>query len=178
MDGHAMLSILLNNLWGYDLIIVIAAIVNLMLFVAIQRQLSAIKTDFVKTSYLQNDWLVGISSGQCDKPDQGALLDVLNHFTKRKHTLDQLSVFYTSLTGIFPLLGILGTVAALLTMTDFNDVAVMVNFSKALSSTFWGVFFGALGKFGEGFFTAETERYDKLYHELRSGFITVGERGE
>lgn len=173
-----MLSILFNNLWGYDLIIIIAAIVNLALFIAIHRQLTAIKTDFVKTSYLQNDWLVGMSSGRRDKPDKAALLEVLNRFTKRKHKLDQLSVFYTSLTSIFPLLGILGTVAALLTMSDFNDVAVTINFSKALSSTFWGVFFGALGKFGEGFFTAETERYDKLYHELRSGFLTAGERGE
>lgn len=53
--------------------------------------------------------------------------------------------WYTNITAIFPLLGILGTVAAL--VKEFDDIEGLTgNFMIALSTTFWGIFFAIIFK--------------------------------
>ena len=51
--------------------------------------------------------------------------------------------WYANITAIFPLLGILGTVAALVT---YSDVTMMENFMVALSTTLLGVLFAIFFK--------------------------------
>lgn len=51
--------------------------------------------------------------------------------------------FYANITAIFPLLGILGTVAALVT---YSNETMMDNFMVALSTTLLGVFFAIVFK--------------------------------
>lgn len=51
--------------------------------------------------------------------------------------------WYANFTEIFPFLGILGTVAALVT---YSDVTMMENFMVALSTTLLGVIFAAVFK--------------------------------
>lgn len=53
---------------------------------------------------------------------------------------------FVSITSIFPLLGILGTVISLLGLIDFQTQKIMINFSAALTSTFWGLVFAILFK--------------------------------
>lgn len=173
-----MLGILWRNLFGYDLIIFAAAIVNLILFIKIQKGVGLIEERFKQTKHLQNELLVEKLKLKGETSLSKKMTDILNLFTDTKHQLDQVSVFYVSLTSIFPLLGILGTVVALLSLSDFNNDIVSLNFSLALSSTFWGIFFGALSKFGEGFFTAKLDYYDKLYHEVRTNLIALGDDHE
>ncbi len=170
-----MIQTLFYNLWGYDAFIFVAAIINVILFRKIIKYLKAIETDFEDTKYLQNEWLVKHLGDQKHR-SAAELKAVLNRFTANKQLLDQTGVFYISLTSIFPLLGILGTVVSLLTLSDFSSAIASVSFSKALTSTFWGILFGALSKFGEGFFTAKLELYDKLYHEVRS--LLLGQADE
>ena len=56
-----------------------------------------------------------------------------------------LYTFYTNITAIFPLLGILGTVAALI--KEFDDIEGLTgNFMVALSTTFWGILFAIVFK--------------------------------
>jgi flagellar motor component MotA len=133
-----------------------------------------IEGHFKQTKFLQNELLVERLKLKKKDDLSDKLQQVLNDFTSTKHKVDQISVFYVSLTSIFPLLGILGTVTALLSLSDFTNEIVSINFSLALSSTFWGIFFGAISKFGEGFFTAKLEMYDKLYHEIRSNLLALG----
>ncbi len=172
-----MLQILFKNLFGYDAFIFIAAAINIVLFRRILKYLNAIETDFQDTKYLQNEWLIKHLADQTHR-SAADLKDVLNRFTKNKQKLDQTGVFYISLTSIFPLLGILGTVVSLLTLTDFSSIVASVSFSKALTSTFWGILFGVISKFGEGFFTAKLELYDKLYHEVRTIIISSEQADE
>lgn len=54
----------------------------------------------------------------------------------RKRLVKQYT-WYANITAIFPLLGILGTVAALVT---YSDLTMMENFMVALSTTLLGVF--------------------------------------
>ena len=56
-----------------------------------------------------------------------------------------LYTLYTNITAIFPLLGILGTVAALI--KEFDDIEGLTgNFMVALSTTFWGILFAIVFK--------------------------------
>lgn len=170
-----MIKLLVQNLLGYDLIIFFAAGINLLLFIKIVKDLALIDGHFKQTSFLHNQLVVQqLKVNTATKPAE-ELLKILNDFTQLKHRLDQVSVFYVSLTSIFPLLGILGTVIALLNLTDFTNAIVSVNFSLALTSTFWGILFGAISKFGEGFFSAKIDQYDKLYHEVRTNLLSVGQ---
>lgn len=169
-----MVKILIQNLAGYDALIFIAAIVNLVLFIKIVKDLNIIESHFKQTRFLENDLLVNRLNIKKEDNSSEKLRGVLDEFTTRKQSLDQVSVFYISLTSIFPLLGILGTVIALLSLSDFSTEILSINFSLALTSTFWGILFGAIGKFGEGFFTAKLDAYDKLYHEVRSSLLMIG----
>lgn len=173
-----MLKILLENLVGYDLIIFVFGGFNFLLFFRIIRGLRVIENDFTRTSYLQNQWLFDRAVGQDGSEVIKDMRSQMDSFTKRKSELDFAATFYVSMTGIFPLLGILGTVVSLLTLGDFTSNLAAIGFSKALTSTFWGILFGAISKFGEGFFAAKLDSYDKLYHEIRLGFIKAGKDNE
>ncbi len=173
-----MLKILLQNLLGYDILIFLIGAINAILFSLIMKNLSIIEGDFKRTSYLQNEWLFSTISGKDTVDTIKNIRKVLDSFTARKSKLDSIATFYISITGIFPLLGILGTVISLLTIGDFTGNLAAISFSKALTSTFWGIVFGVMSKFGEGFFAAKLENYDKLYHEVRMGFIKAGTSDE
>lgn len=67
--------------------------------------------------------------------------------------------FYTlfgTVTGIFPLLGILGTVVSLLSMVG-DGANIQSGFFAALTSTFWGLVFAIVYKFLDGFLSPKLE---------------------
>jgi chemotaxis protein MotA len=169
-----MLKILIQNLWGYDLLIFVAALINVVIFIKIVNEIKLIDMHLNKTNYLQNELIIQRINVKSQSKSSEELSKILDDFTKSKHQLDQSSVFYSSLTSIFPLLGILGTVIALLSLSDFSKEIVSINFSIALTSTFWGILFGAISKFGEGFFTAKIDLYDKMYSEVRANLLAIG----
>ena len=63
--------------------------------------------------------------------------------------------------SIFPLLGMFGTVAALMTldMTAGSMESVKLNFFMALTSTAWGIFFSVIFKLLHAGFSYKTEKY-------------------
>ena len=72
----------------------------------------------------------------------------------------QISFLFVNLTGIFPLLGILGTVISLLGMVG-DMTNVQDNFYGALTSTFWGLVFAIIFKFLDGIISAKIEDNEK-----------------
>lgn len=78
---------------------------------------------------------------------------------------------FVNITGIFSLLGILGTVLALLRLT--GDIQNMTsNFCGALTSTFWGLVSAIIFKSIDGLISARIEANDKfttLYLESKYG---------
>lgn len=86
----------------------------------------------------------------CRSSLQGWELDYIyfcNHkwgaFCKVRKGLIIKYTWYANFTEIFPFLGILGTVASLVT---YSDVTMMENFMVALSTTLLGVIFAAMFK--------------------------------
>ena len=80
--------------------------------------------------------------------------------------------YYSILTTVFPLLGILGTVCGLL-MVRANFSEVEGAFLVALSSTFYGLLAAITSKFGESFFAADIERYRMVYEIFTKDLISL-----
>lgn len=67
----------------------------------------------------------------------------VDEISKKKQHLITLYALYANITTAFPLLGILGTVAALI---NYSNETMMENFMVALNTTLWGVLFAFVFK--------------------------------
>ena len=140
------ISVIFMNFWGYDLIIAITAVVTGIVFFRLHRSAENL---FVPDGRL--------SSREADSDMSG--LRETEVVTMRNHTGKLYSIF-VNLTGIFPLLGILGTVISLLGLVaDTSDITG--NFYGALTSTFWGLVFAIVFKFLDGVISAKIEDNEK-----------------
>ncbi|MBQ4424765.1 MAG: MotA/TolQ/ExbB proton channel family protein [Lachnospiraceae bacterium] len=143
-----------KNLFGFDLLIFIAAILNGVCYYFTRRYTD----ELYKTLHLvifvpshrQNPEAVARAIRSMDEDKIVAL---------RKRSEGLYSIF-VNVTAIFPLLGILGTVVSLLPMVaDMSDM--QQNFFAALTSTFWGLVFAIIFKLLDGFLSSRIEDNDK-----------------
>lgn len=159
------LSVIFSNFWGYDLIIFIAAIVNGFCLAKLIQSADKLYDKMHLTVYVPD----GSSSREEADKDMSVLreTDIVN---MRNNTGKLYSVF-VNITGIFPLLGILGTVVSILMIID-DSTSVLGNFYGALTSTFWGLVFAIGFKFADGIVSARIEDNEKtvaLYLERNYG---------
>lgn len=113
-----ILSKFKEGFWGFDWIILLVAVINILLFLEIKRMNGE------------------ISGNLKELEKQGNLLaanKAYSQFTKRY------TIFLT-IISIFPLLGMLGTVWSLLSLDiTVIDDNLKSNFFAALTSTAWGI---------------------------------------
>lgn len=69
-------------------------------------------------------------------------------------------MLYINITAVFPLMGILGTVLSLITITE-DLTNVTSNFFAALTSTFWGLVFSITYKMLDGILASKIEDNEK-----------------
>lgn len=141
-------SVIFMNIWGYDMIIfitaVITAVVYIFLKISVDRLYDKIHKD-VFVTYGTDFQIENISETTLQK--------------MREKESGRYSIF-VNLTGIFPLLGILGTVTSLLSLVaDTSDITG--NFYGALTSTFWGLIFAIIFKFLDGVISARIDENEK-----------------
>lgn len=147
-------SVIFMNFWGFDIIIFLAAVFNGFVFYMVKVSADKIKAKMNHTVYVPH-FLI---SGKETHEQVSALReeDVLS----LKSSSDKFYALFVNITGIFPLLGILGTVVSLLGLvSDMNNVTG--NFYGALTSTFWGLIFAILFKFLDGMISPEIESNEK-----------------
>jgi len=132
-------EILRNNLWGYDSFIFVIAIANaIVLFISwlgvrkVQKELrGAPDRSLVKGAH---------------KIDEVGYEEALE-LKVTCESINKTFSFFTSFISIFPYIGILGTVVAMIgTAGDGGFDAMQKSFLVALTSTFWGVGFAVLFK--------------------------------
>lgn len=127
--------IILNNLLGYDGLILILAGVNFfMILPRLKSYSKKLSFELNPTLYLPIAQLLKKISPQ----DKNINLHYLQALREKELFYYQV---YVSITSIFPLMGILGTVISLLSLIDFQTQRLMLSFSTALTSTFWGLIF-------------------------------------
>ena len=138
-----MIDAFLSGFIRYDFIIFGALIVNLVIYYRTKRLVGTIET----TLYPRSDTV----SARED--------EVIGHTLPTKQTVDDLKdtlkkanrsyTLFVNFISIFPLLGILGTVWALLGVAVGDGLeASEDNFLMALTSTAWGVIFSMVFKVG------------------------------
>ncbi len=107
-------------------IIIAIAVINVVVYLRTQKALKEVDGMF----HPKNDKVNRVSASMQWSKDQ------IKELKDRRKGLVMKYSWYANITAIFPLLGILGTVAALVT---YSDVTMMENFMVALSTTLLGV---------------------------------------
>lgn len=117
-----------------DECICILAIINIVVYFITRREINKANNLFNP----RNDKVNGVSASMEWDGKQ------ISELKKKRKTLLEYYTCYANFTAIFPLLGILGTVAALVT---YSNETMMDNFMVALGTTLLGVFFAIIYKF-------------------------------
>jgi len=148
---------IIDNLLGYDLLIILTAVGTLGYFLFIR--LHSIKVyNAIHTKGYRPDDVLGLGSALPPSPEE--IKQTKISLRKMRETSDKYYSMYTNLTGIFPLLGILGTVISLIPMVQ--DMANMQgNFFVALTSTLWGLVFAIFFKVLDATLAPRIERNNR-----------------
>jgi hypothetical protein len=149
-----LFSVIFLNFWGYDLIIFIAAVLTGVIYYKLRESADKLYNKMHLTVFVPD----GGASGKEAENDISVIRET-DIVTMRNHTGKLYSMF-VNMTGIFPLLGILGTVVSLLGLVA-DDTDVTGNFYGALTSTFWGLIFAIIFKFMDGIISAKIEDNEK-----------------
>lgn len=131
-----MIGNLLKNLIGYDILIIILAVVNGVIVIPKLKSCSlTLRKKLQGTIYLPIEMILeSINGNRKKKIDLHELQELREKEVFYYHIFD-------TINGIFPLMGILGTIIGLLRMVGMDSNIVMSNFTIALTSTFWGLVF-------------------------------------
>ncbi len=132
-----MLKALLSNLLGFDAIILLLGIFNGWVFY--QAYTSAKQL----CDSLYSDGLIQADIRGKEKRNGKFLKD--KEIIYLRNTAENRYTWYVNISAIFPLLGILGTVLALISMQG-QAMDSDSSFLVALTSTFWGLVFSILFK--------------------------------
>lgn len=148
------LSVIFSNIIGFDGIIFIVAVLNAVIFKTARDSVVKLYKAMHRKVYTPacNDDIKNIKS------DLNILTD--NKVSEMCEKAISKYTLYVNITGIFPLLGILGTVIALLGMVG-NTTDINGGFFSALTSTFWGLVFAIIFKFLDGFLSPKLEDAEK-----------------
>lgn len=157
-------SVIMMNLIGFDMIIFLVAIANGVIYYFTKKSADELYRKMHLTVYVP-----GSRKSQEDARQQLSELRE-GEVVAMRNMMGRLYSVFVNLTGIFPLLGILGTVSSLLTLVqDMSDV--QGSFYGALTSTFWGLVFAIVFKLLDGVISAKIEDNEKtvaLYLERNS----------
>lgn len=154
MPVENIFSVIFMNFWGYDLIIFIAAVITGLIYFSLRKSADRLYDKMHLTVFVPDG---DLSRLEADK-DISGLRET--EVVKMRNNMGKSYSIFVNLTGIFPLLGILGTVVSLLGLvSDTSDVTG--NFYGALTSTFWGLVFAIAFKFLDGIISAKIEDNEK-----------------
>lgn len=156
--------VIFSNIIGYDGLIFIAAAANAVIFQGARNAAVRLYSSMHKEVYTPS----------CGSDIKSIRSDIVRLTDKKVSALRERAVawytLYVNITGIFPLLGILGTVISLLGMVG-NTSDVEGSFFAALTSTFWGLVFAIIFKFLDGFVSPKLddgERAAELFMQRKA----------
>ncbi len=167
-------STVFMNICGYDIIIFIVAVFTGIICYRLWRSADKLYDKMHLTVFVPDG----------DTSQKEAVSDICElretEIVKMRSRTGSLYSVFINLTGIFPLLGILGTVISLLGLVS-DTSNITGNFYGALTSTFWGLVFAIIFKFLDGIISAKIEDNEKsvaLYLERNSKNVAEKEFAE
>lgn len=160
-----LLSVIFSNLLGFDMLVFILAGFTAFIYRSLKTSADKLYKKMHLTVFVPHS-----DSSKKEAEEQLVKLKESEVIEMRKQTGKLYSLF-VNLTGIFPLMGILGTVISLLGLVADMD-NVQGNFYSALTSTFWGLVFAIIFKVLDGVISSEiedNERSVELYLSRQDG---------
>ena len=154
-----MLEVIFKNFLSFDFIIFILAIINGVILVQTIR--------FSRKLYDALNPYCWIPGGEA------SLAEIQGKFTRRnrvdsesdiirlRRRMNAFYIIYENLTAIFPLLGLLGTVVALIPLVNSMGEVPTGLFFSALTSTMWGIIFAIAFKVANGYVASGIEDNEK-----------------
>lgn len=146
-----------ENLLGYDLIIILMALGTLGYFLFMLIYTGKVYDTIHTQGYLPDD---AYDEEDTAPPSKSEVKRKKFELRKMRETSEKYYTMFVTLTGIFPLMGILGTVVSLIPMVQ--DIQNMQgNFFVALTSTLWGLVFAIFFKLLDGSLLPRIERNNR-----------------
>ncbi|MBR1470934.1 MAG: hypothetical protein IJ600_04750 [Lachnospiraceae bacterium] len=148
------MSVLFSNFFSYDWIIFAMAVVNAIVFLVAWRKAHALYESVAPR--------INISSGNADRAIAQAQQN--STYFSLYDRWQKAEFFYTlfcNLTGVFTLLGILGTVISLLHLVD-SGADLTGEFMGALTSTLWGIVFTIIFKLVDSVISFDLEMGERI----------------
>jgi biopolymer transport protein ExbB len=153
MDGSSLAGIFIGNFFRFDIIIFIAALANFWCYLLVRRSTNRLYNKMHFTIFIpahdpynqasQNIFSISESDVIIMRKKAGAFYSV-----------------FTTLTSIFTLFGILGTVLSLIPVIGQSE-SIKTNFFVSLTSTFWGIVFAIIFKILDAFISGKIEDNEK-----------------
>ena len=141
-------KIISNLFYYYDTQIIIGlAVVNALIFIYARFVLKSVNLIIHPVGNTR----FGIGADGSNSKDD------VDELQKKKNLVLSFYSAYANITAIFPLLGIIGTVASLITISGETDM--MDNLMVALVTTLWGVFFAIIFKIFDSFVSGPIEAF-------------------
>lgn len=157
-------SVIFSNIIGFDGLIFLTAAADAAVFAAAKKAAGRLYGAMHKEIYAPS----------CGSDIHEAAEDIEKLTDKKVSAMRAAAVsrytLYVNLTGIFPLLGILGTVISLIGIVG-NTSGIEGSFFAALTSTFWGLVFAILFKVLDGSVSPvldDGERAAELFMQRRA----------
>lgn len=155
-----VIGIFLDNLIGFDGIILLAAVCNVFAYLNTRA-----KTNRVYYHFNAQDKLVNLNEDvkqalkDTTKSERSKL--TVNELLEYREQMNRSYAFYSNFTTMFPLLGMLGTVLSLIPMVNLIGTETTGAFFAALTSTFWGIVAALIFKFLDSFISYKIEDNEK-----------------
>lgn len=155
-----IIDVFIDNLFGFDIIIWVAAILNTFAYLNTRA-----KTNRVYYHFNAQDKLVNLPADVQDvfletTKSETTKLTAAELLTYREQ-MNQSYALFTNFTTMFPLLGMLGTVVSLIPMVNLMGGQTSGAFFAALTSTFWGIVAALIFKFLDSFISYKIEDNEK-----------------
>ena len=155
-----VIGIFLDNLLGFDGLILLAALCNVFAFLNARY-----RTNRVYYHFNAQDKLVNLSE-DVKKAIKGTAKKerkklTVNELLEYREQMNRSYALYCNFTTMFPLLGMLGTVISLIPMVNLIGIEATGAFFAALTSTFWGIVAALVFKFLDSFLSYKIDDNEK-----------------
>ena len=176
MDGLSVLKIIWTEKTVLDGCIFLVGILNLLIYFRARRVTKRLQDHFSKIdrmSALPRDSAENIRAvtGEASLMAPETLLECRDRMNKYYS-------MFSIITTMFPLLGLLGTVASLIPMVNSIGAEDVQLFFGALTSTFWGIVWALICKFFDIFIGYKVEDNEKRIEFLLNPKRTADEKRE
>jgi len=157
---NELLPPVIDNLFGYDMLIILMAVGTLGYLLFILWYTGWVYNKIHTQAYLPDD-----AYDDPEPPTKAEVKQMKSSLRRMRETSEKYYSMFATLTGIFPLMGILGTVVSLIPLVQ--DIQNMQgSFFVALTSTLWGLIFAIFFKILDGMLYPRIERNNRSIEDF------------